>query len=65
MAIEVYREAGDVYKIVSTATRYDGVGVSIESYAAALDYSYLLDSALSSCGDIILRSGVEVYGNVT
>ena len=46
MAIEVYREAGDVHKIVSTATRYDGVGVSIEPYAAALDYSYLLDSAL-------------------
>jgi hypothetical protein len=46
VAIEVYREAGDVHKIVSTATRYDGVGVSIEPYAAALDYSYLLDSAL-------------------
>ncbi|TET14511.1 MAG: hypothetical protein E3J81_06550 [Dehalococcoidia bacterium] len=65
VAIEVYREAEDVYKIVSTATSYTGANVTIESYAAALDYSYLLDSALSSYGDITIRSGAEVHGNVT
>jgi len=65
VAIEVYRDAGDVYKIVSTATSYTGANVTIESYAAALDYSYLLDSALSSYGDITLGPGVEIHGNVT
>jgi len=65
VTVALHKEAGGVYKIVSTATDYKGVGVTIEAYAAALDYSYLLDNALSSYGDITLRSGVEVYGNVT
>ena len=43
MAIEVYREAGDVYKIVSTATRYDGVGVSIKGVPGWPDEDYLKD----------------------
>ena len=63
--IEVYREAGNVFKIVSTAEDEFGGNVIIESWAAALDYSYLLDNALSSYGDLTLRPGVEVYGNVT
>ncbi len=41
MAIEVYREAGDVYKIVSTATRYDGV--SIKGVPGWPDEDYLKD----------------------
>jgi len=65
VAVEVYRDAGDIYRIVSTATSYTGANVTIESWVAALDYSYLLDSALSSYGDITLKPGVEVHGNVT
>jgi hypothetical protein len=65
VAVEIYREVGDVYKIVSTATSYTGADVTIEAYAAAVDYSYLLDNALSSYGDITIRSNAEVYGNVT
>ena len=63
--IDIYREAGGVLKIVSTAEDEYGGNVVIESWAAALDYSYLLDNALSSYGDLTLRPGVEVYGNVT
>ena len=65
VAVEIYREAVDVYKIVSTATSYTGGNVTIESYAAALDYSYLLDNALSSYGDITIRNAAEIHGNVT
>ncbi len=65
VAVEVYKDAGDIYRIVSTATSYTGANVTIESWVAALNYQYLLDSALSSYGDVILRSGVEVYGDIT
>jgi hypothetical protein len=48
VAFEVCREAGDVYKIFYTATGYNGVNVSMESYTEAWDHSYILDSALNS-----------------
>lgn len=63
--IDIYQEAGGVFRIVSTAEDEYGGNVTIEAYAAALDYSYLLDNALSSSGDIYLSPNVTVEGNVT
>jgi hypothetical protein len=65
VAIALQQETENVYKIISTATSWQGVDVTIEAYAASIDYSYLFDNALSSYGDITLRSGVDVYGNIT
>jgi len=63
--IEVSRVSGEVFRIVSTAEDEYGGNVIIESWASPLDYSHFFDNALSSYGDITLRPGVEVYGNVT
>ena len=65
VSIELQQESESIYKIISTATSWEGVEVTIEAYAASVDYSYLFDNALSSYGDITLRSGVDVYGNIT
>ena len=65
VTVAVSKDAGDVYKIVSTATDYTGADVTIEAYAVAWDYSHLLNSALSSYGNITLQPGVEIHGNVT
>jgi len=65
VSIQVEQEESGGYKIVSTATSYTGQEVTIESYAATLDYSYLFDNAISSWGDISLKSGVIVNGNIT
>ena len=65
VAVAIYEETEEVYRIVSTATSDSGAGVTIEAWAAALDFQYLLDSALSSYGDLTLKPGVEIYGDVT
>jgi hypothetical protein len=63
--VDIEEGLGGFYKITSTATGYDGDEVSVEAYAEALDYSYLLWNAISSYGDISLASGVEIHGNIT
>lgn len=63
--IAVYREAGGVFKIVSTAEDEYGGNVTIESWAAAVDYSSLLVNALSSYGNITLSPNVIIEGNIT
>ena len=65
VTVTVYKEAGDVYKIVSTATDYRGVGITIESWAAPWNYWGLFDNALSSYGNITLKPGAVVTGDVT
>lgn len=65
VAVAIYEETEEVYRIVSTATSDSGAGVTIEAWAAALDYSYLLDNSLSSYGDIDLSPNVTIAGNVT
>ena len=64
--IQIYKEPGEgVYKILSTATNYDGISTTIESYTASRSYNFLLDNALSSYSDITLKNNVSVTGNVT
>ncbi|UCG82713.1 MAG: hypothetical protein JSW38_11090 [Dehalococcoidia bacterium] len=63
--VSIQLDSNSIYKIVSTATSHLGGNVTIESYAAGLDYSYLLRNALTSYGDISLKSGVVINGNVT
>jgi hypothetical protein len=65
VTIALQQETENVYKIISTATSWQGADVTVEAYAASIDYSYLFDNALSSYGDITLRSGTEVHGNIT
>lgn len=70
VAIEIYKEPvnplyGDaLYKVISTATSYMGVGATIESYVAAWDYWSLLKYGLISYGDIEISSNAEVEGNL-
>jgi len=55
------------YKITSTATSGDGGSTTIESYVTTLrmDFSELLMSAISSNGDVTIKPGVDITGNVT
>ncbi len=70
VAIEIYKEPehplyGDaLYKVISTATNYMGVGATIESYVAAWNYHSLLEHGLTSHGDIQVSSNAKVTGNV-
>lgn len=52
------------YKITSTASSDTGSSTTIESYVIILDFSFLLDNAISSLGDVTIRPGTTVVGNV-
>jgi formylmethanofuran dehydrogenase subunit C len=70
VAIEIYKEPehplyGNVlYRVISTATNYNGVGATIESYVAAWDYHSLLEYGLASPGNIEISSNAEITGNL-
>lgn len=55
-----------IYKITSTATSDSGSSTTIESYVEILnaDYSYLFNNAITSPGDITIKPGTEVYGDI-
>jgi len=55
-----------IFKITSIATSDSGSSTTIESYVEILgtDYSYLFDNAITSPGDITLKPGTEVYGDI-
>jgi len=54
-----------IYNITSTATSDDGSSTTIEAHVKIFgDYSYLLDNAISSPGDVTLQPGTEVHGDV-
>lgn len=56
---------GDIYKITSTATRDDGSSTTIESYVTVYaDYTHLFANAITSPGDVIVKPGGEVNGDV-
>ena len=62
-----YPAITDTYKITSTATsQIDGSSTTIESYISLsmLDYSWLLDNAITSISDVELSPGSEVSGTV-
>jgi len=53
------------YKIISTATGADGSNTVVRSYVEHFgDYSYILDNAIISNGDIVIQPGGEVSGKV-
>jgi hypothetical protein len=55
----------NVFKITSTATSDDGSSTTIESYVMlSADYSYLFDNAITSPGDVTLKPGTIVYGDI-
>jgi len=56
---------GGVYKINSTATSGTGGNTTIECYYGALNYSGLLDNAISSNGTVDIKNKVDVTGNVS
>jgi hypothetical protein len=53
------------YKITSTATSNSGSNTTIECYYGTLDYSSLLDNAISSNGTVDIKNKVDVTGNVS
>ncbi len=53
------------FKIASTATSNEGDSTTVESYVAFLDFSWFFNSAITSPGDVTLKPGTEVNGDVT
>jgi len=53
------------YKIISNATSDSGGNTTIECNYGALDYSSLLDNAITSNGTVDLKNKVNVTGNVS
>jgi len=59
-------EQGNViaYKITSTATSDTGSSTTVESYLNLFPFDGLLDNAITGGGDVTIRPGSRVYGNV-
>jgi len=53
------------YKIISTATSDSGGNTTIECYYGTLDYSSLLDNAITSNGTVEIYGKVDVTGSVS
>jgi len=53
------------YKINSTATSDTGGNTTIECYYGALDYSSLLDSAITSNDTLKLQPNINITGNIS
>ena len=52
------------YKITSTASSDTGSNTTVESYAEMLDFSFLLDKAITSLSDVTIQPGTTVVGKV-
>jgi len=63
--VTIEDEGGGIYKINSTATSGTGGNTTIECYYGALNYSGLLDNAISSNGTVDIKNKVDVTGNVS
>ena len=65
VSVTIQEITGGVYKINSTATSDSGGNTTIECYYGALDYSSLLDNAITTNGTVIIKKGVNVTGNIS
>jgi len=65
VSVTIQDKGGGVYKINSTATSGSGGNTTIECYYGALNYSGLLDNAISSNGTVVIKNKVDVTGNVS
>jgi len=65
VTVDVPEIKNGIYKIVSTATSDGGGNTTIECYYGALNYSGLLDNAISSNGTVDIKNKVDVTGNVS
>jgi hypothetical protein len=64
--IKVYKGNGEgVYRILSTATDWEGTSTTIESYTSAQGQGFIFDNALTSYDDITLKNNVEIVGNIS
>jgi len=54
----------DIYKITSTATTDSSSSTTIESYIHISPYPAFFNNAITSKGDVTIRPGGEVYGDV-
>ncbi|MFC2045319.1 hypothetical protein ACFLUH_01400 [Chloroflexota bacterium] len=66
VSVNTEYQGNDIFKITSIATDDNGNSTTIESYAQTADanYSFLMDNAITSPGDVTLMPGTEVYGDV-
>jgi len=62
--VSVYRIDDETYRIISTATDYEGVHTTIEAYIGYWDYESLLNHALISYGNITIGPGADIWGDV-
>jgi len=65
VSVNVTQIKKGTYKIISTATSDSGGNTTIECYYGALDYSSLLDSAITSDTGVTIKKGVNVTGNIS
>jgi len=63
--VTIEDKGGGLYKIISNATSNSGGNTTIECYYGALNYSGLLDNAISSNGTVDIKNKVDVTGNVS
>jgi hypothetical protein len=65
VAVEMYKPTGEPLQITSTSTSTDGHSTTIVCRAnAQADYSYFFDAAITSAGDVTIKPGTEVEGDV-
>jgi hypothetical protein len=63
--VKISEESSGVYKVTSAATGFEGGNAIIESIVGAVNFKDFLDHVISSEGDIQIKPGSEVFGNVT
>ncbi len=65
VTVTIEDNGGGIYLITSTATSDDGGSTIVESYVSLpMDFSNLLDNAIVSDGDVIIRNS-DISGNIT
>ncbi len=62
--VTIEDEGASVYKITATATSDDGSITTIETYVSNLNFSWLLDNAITSGNNITFQPGSSATGTV-
>jgi len=65
VSVNVTQIKEGTYKIISTATSDSGGNTTIECYYGALDYSSLLDNAITSNNTLKIQPGNNITGNIS